>query len=86
MARKVTLFTGQWADLALADLAPQAKNFGYDGLELACWGDHFDVERGANDPDYCAERLELLAANGLRVATPTPGGGSRPCLAAISIR
>ncbi len=65
MARKVTLFTGQWADLALADLAPQAKNFGYDGLELACWGDHFDVERGANDPDYCAERLELLAANGL---------------------
>ena len=65
MARKVTLFTGQWADLALADLAPQAKNFGYDGLELACWGDHFDVDRGANDPDYCVERRELLAANGL---------------------
>lgn len=65
MARKVTLFTGQWADLPLVELAPQAKDFGYDGLELACWGDHFDVERGANDPDYCAERRELLTANGL---------------------
>ena len=54
MARKVTLFTGQWADLPLVELAPQAKDIGYDGLELACWGDHFDVERGANDPGYCA--------------------------------
>ena len=23
--------------------------FGYDGLELACWGDHFDVERALSD-------------------------------------
>ena len=39
----LTLFTGQWADLPLAELAPLAKRMGYDGLELACWGDHFDV-------------------------------------------
>jgi sugar phosphate isomerase/epimerase len=36
MARKVTLFTGQWADLPLAELCKMAKGFGYDGLELAC--------------------------------------------------
>ena len=45
MARPVTLFTGQWADLPLAELAPLAKGMGYDGLELACWGDHFEIER-----------------------------------------
>src|SRR5271166_757281 len=42
MARPVTLFTGQWADLPLKDLAPLAKKMGFDGLELACWGDHLD--------------------------------------------
>ena len=47
MARPVTLFTGQWADLPLEVLAQKAKNWGYDGLELACWGDHFEVERAA---------------------------------------
>ena len=46
MPRPVTLFTGQWADLPLAELAPLASDMGYDGLELACWGDHFDVDRG----------------------------------------
>jgi len=45
MTRPVTLFTGQWADMPLETLAKKAKNWGYDGLELACWGDHFDVER-----------------------------------------
>ena len=37
MARAVTLFTGQWADLTLEDLAKKAAGWGYDGLELACW-------------------------------------------------
>ena len=44
MARPVTLFTGQWADLTLAEIAEKAAGFGYDGLELACWGDHFEVD------------------------------------------
>ena len=65
MARQVTLFTGQWADLPLSDLAAKAADFGYDGLELACWGDHLDVDRAAADTDYCAERKELLAAENL---------------------
>jgi hypothetical protein len=32
MARPVTLFTGQCADLPLEELAPLAKEMGYDGL------------------------------------------------------
>ena len=65
MARKVTLFTGQWADLPLAELAPMAKRFGFDGLELACWGDHLDVDRAAVDQAYCDGRRALLAEHGL---------------------
>ena len=47
MPRPVTLFTGQWADLPLETLAKKASAWGFDGLELACWGDHFDVGQGA---------------------------------------
>lgn len=65
MPRPVTLFTGQWADLSLADLAPKVKEMGYDGVELACWGDHFDVQAALNEPEYIAKKWELLAANGL---------------------
>jgi sugar phosphate isomerase/epimerase len=67
MNRPVTLFTGQWADLPLTELAEKAAAWGYDGLELACWGDHFDVVRAAEDPDYCVGRRELLASHGLDV-------------------
>ncbi|MDQ3701690.1 MAG: TIM barrel protein, partial [Chloroflexota bacterium] len=65
MARPVTLFTGQWADLPLAELAPKAKEFGYDGLELACWGDHLDIEQAAENPGYCERQRELLRRHGL---------------------
>src|SRR5574341_1288931 len=67
MARPVTLFTGQWADLTLETLAQKAKAWGFDGLELACWGDHFEVKRALNEPDYCAGRHQLLAKYGLKV-------------------
>ncbi|BET69510.1 sugar phosphate isomerase/epimerase [Opitutales bacterium ASA1] len=65
MPRPVTLFTGQWADLPLAELAPLAKKMGYDGLELACWGDHFDVDQAARSKKYCTERWQILRDNGL---------------------
>lgn len=65
MARSVTLFTGQWADLPLEVMAEKAASFGYDGLELACWGDHFDPVRGATDQAYCDGRHELLSGHGL---------------------
>ncbi len=60
MSRPVTLFTGQWADLPIAELVPKAKSFGYGGLELACWGDHFDVAAALADPGYVTARRELL--------------------------
>jgi sugar phosphate isomerase/epimerase len=65
MARAVTLFTGQWADLTLDVIAQKAKSFGYDGLELACWGDHFDVTK-AQQKSYCDGRHEILAKHGLK--------------------
>ena len=66
MARPVTLFTGQWADLTLDTLAAKAKSFGYDGLELACWGDHFDVEKALSDDSYVQSRWDILNKHGLK--------------------
>lgn len=66
MGRPVTLFTGQWADLPFEAMCEKAAAFGYDGLEIACWGDHMDVRRAAEDMAYCAERKALLEKNGLK--------------------
>ena len=63
--RPVTLFTGQWADLPLETLASSAGEWGFDGLELACWGDHFDVPRALREADYCRSLRELLARHRL---------------------
>jgi len=65
MARPVCLFTGQWADLPIETMAAKAKELGYDGLELACWGDHFDVQRAMNEDDYCAKHWDLLNNAGI---------------------
>ncbi|MGD7652730.1 MAG: sugar phosphate isomerase/epimerase family protein [Verrucomicrobiales bacterium] len=65
MSRPVTLFTGQWADLPLEELAPMASEMGYDGLELACWGDHFDVSAANKSKNYVKEKWELLCDHGL---------------------
>jgi sugar phosphate isomerase/epimerase len=67
MARPVTLFTGQWADLPLEVLAQKAASWGYDGVELACWGDHFEVDKALKDDNYCKAKRELLKSNGLKV-------------------
>ncbi len=69
MPRPVTLFTGQWADLKLAKMVEKAAAFGYDGLELACWGDHFEVPKavGPEGADYCQSRHDMLAEEGLHV-------------------
>ena len=60
MARPVTLFTGQWADLPAEEMARKTKEFGYDGIELACWGDHFEVDKALADDKYCAQKRDLL--------------------------
>jgi sugar phosphate isomerase/epimerase len=65
VARPVTLFTGQWADLPFETICQKAREFGYDGIELACWGDHFDVGK-AQDKSYCSGRWEVLNRYGLQ--------------------
>ena len=65
MSRPVTLFTGQWADLKIEELCKKARDFGYDGLELASWGDHFEISRA--DAAYCKAKKDLLAKYGLQV-------------------
>lgn len=65
--RPVTLFTGQWAGLPLSELAVIAKKCGFDGLELACWGDHFDPQRALTEPNYCDNTRTLLDNMGLEV-------------------
>jgi sugar phosphate isomerase/epimerase len=65
MSRPVTLFTGQWADLPLEQLAASCRSWGFDGLELACWGDHFEVDRALADESYCRAQRELLERNEL---------------------
>ncbi len=67
MSRPVTLFTGQWADLTLETLAKKAASWGFDGLELACWGDHFDVLQGAESQAYCDDRHALLSKYNLQL-------------------
>jgi sugar phosphate isomerase/epimerase len=60
MARPVTLFTGQFADLPLETIAQKASDWGYDGLELACWGDHFEVDKAMEDDNYTQSRWDIL--------------------------
>lgn len=66
MSRAVTLFTGQWADLPLDDMCRKASEFGYDGLELACWGDHFEIQRALEEDEYCTKKREQLEQYGLQ--------------------
>ena len=66
MPRPVTLFTGQWADLPLETLAAKVSGWGYDGLELACWGDHFEVDRALAEPGYVESRREILKRHNLQ--------------------
>lgn len=66
MARPVTLFTGQWADLPLEELAKKVSGWDYDGLELACWGDHFEVDKALESDSYVRGKRDLLEKNNLK--------------------
>src|SRR5690554_5029265 len=67
MGRPVTLFTGQWADLPFEEVCKLVSDFGYDGVEIACWGDHMDVEKAAKDRSYVEEKLAILEKYNLKV-------------------
>ena len=71
MSRPVTLFTGQWADLPIEELAAKCGAWGFDGLELACWGDHFEVEKALSDGGY--------VGTGSACGRSAPTSWGRPC-------
>ncbi|MDP3894402.1 sugar phosphate isomerase/epimerase [Nocardioides sp.] len=64
MGRRYTLFTGQWTDLPLEEVARLAAGWGYDGLEIAVSGEHLDASRW-DDDEYVEGRLEILRRHGL---------------------
>jgi len=66
MARPVTLFTGQWADLPFEDACKLVSSMGYDGMELCTWGDHLDVFKAVDDADYLKTKKETLAKYNLQ--------------------
>jgi len=67
MPRPVTLFTGQWADLPFEEVCRLASEWGDDGLEIACWGDHLDVWKAAEDDKYVKNKLDTLEKYNLKV-------------------
>jgi sugar phosphate isomerase/epimerase len=67
MPRPLLLFTHNWTDLPLEDLAGKASEWGYSGFELTCWGDHLEIQRAISEPDYCPAKLDLLARYDLQV-------------------
>ena len=72
MARPVTLFTGQWADLPFETICAKAKQFGYDGVELPCWGDHFEVDKALKDKGYVKNRWDILTEPRPQGLSPSP--------------
>jgi sugar phosphate isomerase/epimerase len=67
MSRPVTLLTTPWLDISLEELAQRAAEWGYQGVELACGGDHFEVQRAVSEDAYCPAKLALLEKQELRV-------------------
>ncbi len=65
MGRMVTIFTGQWADIPFIELCVLISKIGYDGLEIAAWGDHMDVRKAATDISYSNDKKEILEKNNL---------------------
>lgn len=66
MSRLVTLMTCQWTDLSMEEICKKAKEMGYDGLELACWGKHLDPKRAVEDDNYVATVKQMLDNYGLK--------------------
>lgn len=61
MPRSILLASAGWADLPLETLGQLAADWGYNGLDLACWGDHFEVQRALAEDEYCPGKHALLS-------------------------
>ena len=65
MVKPITLCTSQWADIPLNKLVEKAKDWGLDGLELTCGGDHFNVSQALENDKHLKEKRSLLNKNSL---------------------
>jgi len=66
MSRSVTLCTAQWADMSMEEMAQKASQWGYDGLELACWGNHFNVQQALTEKEYLPQLQAILDQHNLK--------------------
>jgi len=66
MSRPVTLCTAQWADMPMEEMAQKASQWGYDGLELACWGNHFNVQRALTEKEYLPQLQAIFDQHNLK--------------------
>jgi len=64
--RPITLFTGQWADLTFEEMCKTASEMGYEGLELATWGNHINPKKAAEDDSYVKQIKDTLKKYDLR--------------------
>jgi sugar phosphate isomerase/epimerase len=53
--------------MPLEPLAEKASQWGYDGLELICLGDHLDPDKAAVDKGYCERQLKILDRHHLKL-------------------
>ena len=47
-------------------MARRPSAWGFDGLELACWGDHFEVDKALESDAYVQSRWDILNKYGLK--------------------
>lgn len=66
MSRLVTIFSAQWADLDFETMCKKAKAMGYDGIEIACWGNQLNPSRAVQDDEYVAWVKRTLEKHGLQ--------------------
>lgn len=66
MSRPIILHSLQWADVPLERLLGNLSEWGYDGVELACRGDHFEVDKALSSDAYVRAKRELLEKYKLR--------------------
>ncbi len=66
--RMKSLFTGQFADMKRRDLFAFMQKCGFTHVEVACWGDHFNIfeATGKNGEAYIAQFFADLAEFGLK--------------------
>lgn len=64
--RPITIITGQFGDVKSDDLFSRLSEFGYNGVELACGTEHFDVQRCLHEEGYCEAKKAQLDKYGLQ--------------------